>query len=184
MRIRWRKWNTVIHRDLGYICFGLTVIYAISGLAVNHIADWNPSYRIERLTTTMQLQEGLSAADLVPSILQGLDETGKYKNSFQPDPNTLKIFVEGNTLTVNLKTGLIDQEKVTKRPGLFEVNFLHLNHPKKMWTIFADLYAIALLLLAITGLFILPGKKGIKGRGAWLTTLGVLLPIFFVWLYG
>jgi hypothetical protein len=47
----------------------------------------------------------------------------------------------------------------------------------------ADLYAVALLALAVTGLFMLKGKKGITGRGAWLTTFGVLIPVVFLWLY-
>ena len=35
--MKWRKWNIIIHRDLGYLCFGLTILYVISGVAVNHI---------------------------------------------------------------------------------------------------------------------------------------------------
>jgi len=63
------------------------------------------------------------------------------------------------------------------------VNFLHLNESKKLWTWMADLYAIALALLAITGLFVLKGKKGITGRGAWLTGAGVVIPVVFLLMY-
>ena len=63
------------------------------------------------------------------------------------------------------------------------MNFLHLNHPKKIWTYMADLYAITLALLATTGLFVLKGKKGIKGRGAWLTLAGIILPLLFLYFY-
>ena len=38
-RIRWRPWLRAIHRDVGYFSVGLTFIYALSGLAVNHIAS-------------------------------------------------------------------------------------------------------------------------------------------------
>ena len=41
---------------------------------------------------------------------------------------------------------------------LFEINQLHLNTPKGVWTIIADVYAIALILLAITGMFVLKGR--------------------------
>jgi len=58
-----------------------------------------------------------------------------------------------------------------------------LNHPKKLWTYFADAYAVALVLLAITGLFMIEGKKGITGRGKWFTALGILLPIIFLIFY-
>src|SRR3954447_4776248 len=37
---RWRAWLRAIHRDIGYLAIGFTVIYAISGIAQNHIEDW------------------------------------------------------------------------------------------------------------------------------------------------
>lgn len=42
-RFRWRRWNTILHRDVGYLITGLTIIY---GISVNHVQDWNPSYQI------------------------------------------------------------------------------------------------------------------------------------------
>src|SRR5690348_18015606 len=48
-RFQLRPWLRAIHRDAGYFGVGLTLVYALSGLAVNHIADWDPSFRqIER----------------------------------------------------------------------------------------------------------------------------------------
>lgn len=183
--MQWRKWNNVIHRDLGYLCFGLTIIYAISGVAVNHIADWNPSYKIEHSTSSIDVSRlaQLAPEEMIVSILGQIGEEGKLKGNFWPDRETIKIFVEGNTVTVNLNTGAVGQEKVARRKGLFQINFLHLNHPKKMWTWFADLYAIALFILSCTGLFVLRGKKGISGRGAWLSAVGLGMPLVFLWLY-
>ena len=182
--MNWRKWNKIIHRDLGYLCFGLTIIYVISGVAVNHIGDWNPTYRLTRETTAITPPSPkLEGKELVRVILESLGETGEVKDSFRPDPETLQIFVVNNTITANLRTGQVIQEKNQKRKLLFEVNFLHLNHPKKLWTWFADLYAVALGVLAVTGLFVLRGKKGIRGRGAWLVTAGFIVPLFFLWLY-
>jgi len=183
--MKWRKWNKIIHRDLGYLCVGLTMVYAISGLAVNHIADWNPNYRIERLTSSIdpKLVSGLQYEQLAPEIMKAVGETNKLIDSFSPEPGKMKVFVEGNTITANLKTGEVLQEKAMPRKVLHHMNFLHLNHPKKLWTWFADLYALALFCLALTGMFVLRGKKGITGRGAWLTGAGVALPLFFLWLY-
>ena len=183
--MKWRKWNNCIHRDLGYLCFGLTIIYAISGVAVNHIGDWNPNYRIEHI------ESAFNPADLnafqgeaqIRYILNQVNETRQIKSSFYPGPDTLKIFVEGNTVSVNLATGNITQEKAVTRSVIHEMNFLHLNHPKKLWTWFADLYALSLAILSITGLFVLRGKKGIGGRGAWLASAGILIPVCFLFLY-
>lgn len=49
-RMSWRRFLVVLHRDIGYLCAGLTVIYAISGIAVNHIEEWNPNYDVRRAT--------------------------------------------------------------------------------------------------------------------------------------
>jgi hypothetical protein len=183
--MNWRRWNNILHRDLGYLCFGLTVIYAISGVAVNHIADWNPNYRIERVQSAIDPVplQGLTGDRLVGTILEQLAETGEVKGNYQADDENLQIIVVNNNITVNLKTGEVHQEINQPRKVLYEMNFLHINHAKKLWTWMADLYAIALALLAVTGLFVLRGKKGITGRGAWLTGIGCLIPLLFLWLY-
>ncbi len=41
------KLNRITHRDIGYLIAGLTIIYAVSGIALNHKHDWNPNYIIE-----------------------------------------------------------------------------------------------------------------------------------------
>ena len=70
-------------------------------------------------------------------------------------------------------------EHARRRTVFFEVNYLHYNTPKNLWTWFSDIFAGALILLAISGLFILKGKKGITGRGAWLTAAGLIIPAVF-----
>ena len=185
-KFKWRKWNNIIHRDLGYVCVGLTVIYAVSGVAVNHVADWNPSYRVQTVETSIPagLLSDPSSPATIQEILAAIGETGTARATFRPDLETLQIFVDnGTTAYVNLETGAVLSETVRDRRILREANFLHLNHPKKLWTYFADAYAVALALLAVTGVFVLKGKKGITGRGAWLTGAGVVIPVVFLWLY-
>jgi hypothetical protein len=63
------------------------------------------------------------------------------------------------------------------------MNSLHLNQAGRAWMWFSDVYAAALGFLAVTGLFVLRGKQGIKGRGAWLTAAGVLMPLFLAWVF-
>jgi hypothetical protein len=63
-------------------------------------------------------------------------------------------------------------------------NWLHLNRGKKAWTYVADTYAGALLLLAISGMIMLPGRKGLFGRGGLLVLLGAAIPIAYVQLAG
>jgi len=154
-------------------------------VAVNHIDQWNPTYKIERVSSSVDLT-GVNPEDnnaLALTALGQLNETAPLKNIFRVDDSTLKIFVVNNNITLRINDGIAFQEKSNKRTLLYEANFLHLNHAKKWWTWFADVYAVALGILAITGLFVLRGKKGIAGRGLWLSTAGLLIPVFFLWLY-
>lgn len=185
MASSWRKWNTAIHRDLGYLCAGLTIVYAASGLAVNHRADWNPNYAFRETTVSL---EGVDLSDptapgFVGGVLGQLDLDGHVRGTFRPHPDTVQIFLDGSTVTVDLASGSAAYEEVRERPGVRQANFLHLNEPKKLWTWMADLYAVALLVLAVTGLFVLRGRNGITGRGAWLTAAGVAIPAVFLLLY-
>jgi hypothetical protein len=181
----WRRWNNAIHRDFGYLCAGLTLIYAVSGVAVNHVADWNPNYRIERgvhqVAPVAPPAPGDRAA--VRAILESLDLPTDFRTTFQRDSATIRIFLKDGVVDLEPATGRATVELVQHRALLYTANALHLNSPKQLWTWVADLYAGALALLAITGLFVLKGKKGITGRGAWLTAIGVAVPAVFIWLY-
>jgi hypothetical protein len=183
--MKWRKWNIIIHRDLGYLCAGLTLVYAVSGVAVNHRADWNPNFAITRETVQLGATnlDAPASEEFVTQVLAELDLEGPVRGTFRPDPESVNIFLEGTTVSVDLTTGEAVFEVVRDRPILRATNFLHLNEPKKLWTWMADLYAVALALVAVTGLFVLKGKKGITGRGAWLTGAGAIIPIVFLLMY-
>ena len=84
---------------------------------------------------------------------------------------------------MDLATGEAQVERKTTRYVIKEMNLLHYNNLKKVYTWFSDLYAAGLIILAITGLFVLRGKNGILGRGAWLTAIGILLPAIFLLFY-
>ncbi|GAB4319106.1 MAG: PepSY-associated TM helix domain-containing protein [Bacteroidales bacterium] len=183
-KIKWRKWNRAIHRDLGYFFFAMSVIYGLSGIAVNHLHDWNPNYQITYNELTANLPADRSALNK-SAILSWLEEIGEkdnYKKHYYPNKNTLKIFLDGGNIQVDLTSGHAYIEKIRRRPILHAVNFLHYN-PGKWWTTFSDIYAIALILLAVTGLFILKGKNGITRRGAWLTAAGIIIPVLYLIMF-
>ena len=82
--MKWRKWNNIIHRDIGYLCFGLTIIYAVSGVAVNHIHSWNPTYKVEKTSSFINPAGEYSSevpAEVVQTILDQIGETGTLKNN-------------------------------------------------------------------------------------------------------
>ncbi len=185
MKFKWRKWNNILHRDLGYFFFGLTLIYAISGFATNHLREWDSNF----ITETKELRlnnisrETSVTRDVVEDILEQMGEAGNYKSHFRASRNRLQIFLHKGNIEVDMEYGIGFMEYKINRPVLRHMNFLHLNHGKKLWTWVADIYAVGLFLLAVTGLFVLKGKKGFGGRGKWFVIAGVVVPIIFLLLY-
>ena len=180
----WRKWNNILHRDIGYLAVGMTLIYALSGIALNHLADWNPNYEVSRQEINwpeVQSGERLSRAE-TQALLEKVGEEDNYKSHYYPEEHHLRIFLKSGMVDVDVTSGRGAIERLRKRPLFYEVNFLHYN-PKRAWTWFSDAFCVALMLLAVTGLFVLKGKKGIAGRGAWLTGIGIALPLFFLLAY-
>ena len=184
MAINWHRLNRVLHRDIGYLAAGMTLLYALSGILLNHIHDWNSNYRIERASGVIELPplSGEVDAPFVDEVLRRTGEGRRPRGTFRPDPRTLQIFLDERVLTVDLETGEVDGEVARERFLLRAMNALHLNQAGAGWMWFSDIYAAALCLMAVTGLFVLRGKQGIKGRGAWLTAAGVLLPLVLAWL--
>ena len=183
--MNWRKWNNVFHRDIGYLAVGLTLIYSISGIAVNHVNEWNPNYNIQKDTVVLHSQiDSLDANEILLAKTQSeLQLDDSLKSSFRSGPLKIQLFFDKKTVTANYETKKAVIETVSNKPILRESNFLHLNAPKKLWTYVADAFAIALILLAITGMFMLKGKNGITGRGKWLIAAGFVIPIAFLILY-
>ena len=181
MKFKWRKWNRFIHRDFGYLFFGMTIIYSLSGIAINHVNDWNPNYIVDhtefKVETPIILNE-----NGIKNILAEFDEAKNYRKYYTPNDNFVKVFIEDGTVTINRVTGEGVIEKTKPRYLFKPMNYLHYN-PVKYWTWFSDIFAGALIIIAVSGLFILKGRTGITRRGAWLTVLGILIPVIFLLIY-
>jgi uncharacterized membrane protein len=52
-----------------------------------------------------------------------------------------------------------------------------------VWTYVADVFAVLLIFLAGSGIFMVRGKNGIVGRGKWIVAAGILIPVIFWILY-
>lgn len=182
MAFKWRKWNKAVHRDFGYLFLGMTLVYALSGIALNHMNEWNPNYVIisEEFKTDAVSSKPDKAE--VKQLLNTIDDDLIYKNHYFPNNNYLKVFVKDGTVILELNSGegLIE---LSRRRLLFkEVNYLHYN-PIKYWTYFSDIFSGALILLALTGILIPRGKRGISGRGAWMSILGIAIPLIYLIIY-
>jgi hypothetical protein len=184
VRKRWRAWLRALHRDAGYLAIGLTVIYAVSGLAINHIEDWNPNFKA--VSRTHQL-DGPVPADDDQAITYVLAELGIDEVPSGADRVTdtqLEIYLDKRSLIVETDTGKVFDDFEKPRFFLRVANWLHYNRGKAAWTYIADAYAAFLLFLALSGIFMLKGRLGIRGRGAVFILVGAAVPVLYVTLSG
>lgn len=185
MKKRWRKINNIIHRDLGYFFVGMTIIYGLSGIALNHIDDWNPSYIINNEEVeigTDDFAQKINKSEAL-AILSELDiDKENYKSHYYPEAEEVKIFVNGGSVRIDMTTGKGKIETMRRRPVFHSVNFLHYN-PGNLWKWFSDIFSASLIILAITGMFVIRDKKGIKGRGAVLVSIGIIIPLVLLFFY-
>ena len=178
------KLNRVTHRDIGYLIAGLTIIYAISGIALNHKNNWNPNYIIDNrsFTTDIPIDKESFNDEIAQQILKKLDFDTDFKTFYFPSGNKVTIFVDGGSIQINALTGEGVIEKISKRPLFYQINFLHYN-PGRWWKYFSDIFCVALIVVTVTGLFIVKGRNGITKRGAILTIVGIILPLLFLFIY-
>jgi len=179
-----RKFNRATHRDLGYFFVALILIYSISGIAINHLGDWDPSYTIDSWEEQLPNTETKASLDKVrvKELIASFGVDRKYLKHYFPNSNICKIFVKRGAIIINIDKGTAKIEIVKRRLLLHSFNWLHYN-PNKVWKWISDIFAVSLIILAISGMFILKGKNGLKWRGTILITLGVLLPLIFLAIY-
>jgi len=183
--VKLRQLVRVLHRDIGYFCVGLTIFFCVSGIAVNHIDDWNPSYSTSVEKVELGPLSGTDLDELQAEVVEkaGLDPDDVARRH-RPERGVLIVFLpNGGEAKIRISDGKGTVRRIETRTFLFESNVLHLNHIKGLWTYVSDAFAVLLITLAITGLFILKGRQGLGGRGKWFTAAGILLPAAFIVYY-
>ena len=173
--MRFTRLLRVIHRDLGFFLVGLTLVYAISGILLNHLSGSDPAFRSEK--ETIQLPANLNENELL-IVWNDNHNLPPLKRIMRIDDRSVRLFLEGGVGVYNVSDGSLSYENHKKRVLIYWINRLHYNKVKN-WSPVADFYAGALILLAITGLFIVKGKKGLAGTGKWYLLIGILIPILF-----
>ena len=166
-----RKWSRLIHRDLSFFFSGMVLIYAISGIVMNHRDTINPNFSITRkeykIAEKLPDKAGMNK-EKVLTLLEPLGESGNYTKYYFPKTDVMKVFLKGGSnLLVNVKTGEAVYESVTRRPLIGAMSRL----------------AIALIIITLSGIIMLKGNKGIIGRGGIEVIVGILIPILFLFFF-
>lgn len=176
--LKLRAINRVIHRDLGYFFTFMLIIYSISGIALNHRGGWNPDFYLEQRIIALDLPQNKAQLtnDVIKAELKKINLHNNILMIDYPTPSKLKVYYKQGALLYDLDNKQGHLERVIRRPLLYEMNFLHRN-PGAIWTWISDIFSVAMIIIATSGLFILGGANGIKGRGKWITGAGVFVTI-------
>ena len=92
IRKRWRGWLRAIHRDLGYLAIGLTVIYAVSGLAIsasNELGELQSGLAAALLGPVAAVAAGGVAAVAITGLWSYLFPELRQARTFDPPPEVL-----------------------------------------------------------------------------------------------
>ena len=170
------KWARIIHRDIGFLMVGVCLVYAMSGILLNHMDGKDPAYRTQE--GTVNLSPDLTKEELIVAWGDKKD-LPTLKKILPIDDDHLRLMLDGGVGVYNKSQGDVDYEKYTKREFVYWINKLHYNKVKG-WSIMADFFAGSLIFFALSGLVMVRGKNGILGRGKWYLILGLLIPILYI----
>lgn len=173
-----RKWLRILHRDIGYFVVGITIVYAVSGIILNHKKkNVDPAYKT--ISVEQKIDVGLTIDSLQVFFNERFVEF--QLNKIIPESNVYRLFLKGGVGSYQIDSGQLEFEVYQRKPIVHFINKLHYNQ-KNYWTLPSDIFAGVLIFLAISGIFIVRGKKGLSGSGKWYLLAGVALVLIYIWV--
>ena len=167
-----------LHRDLGYFYIGLIISFAFSGILMNHRESWHPEkYKVETKAITVNILKDTDITEKYAEELGkqlGIDD--KIRRHKVKD-NELKISFEKNDVEIDLKTGKGEIVTFSKTPIISQTMKLH-KTTSNWWIYYGDIFGLSIIIIALTGLIMIPaGKFSFKGRGWKLALAGLIIPL-------
>jgi len=128
---------------------GLIIVYAVSGIMLNHRDSINPNYTVKlhqlQVDGTFPMAKEDVSKSMVIDMLKLIKEDKNYTKHYFPENDKLKVFLKGgSSLEVDMQSGKAFYESLKKRPIISQFNRLHYN-PGKWWTLFSDIFAVSLI---------------------------------------
>jgi len=179
-----RKLLRILHRDFGYFIVAMTIVYALSGIYLNHRHDFNPDYKIYITDFQVELpSKSVFTSDDIKAALKSVDDKVIYKKHYLNNQGFIKVFIENGDAVINPATGEGTMQFLQKRPFIFSINKLHRASIGTLWKWISDLMAVILIFVAVSGLFILKGRRGFNRWGLWFMVAGIVVPLVFALIY-
>ncbi len=178
--------NRSLHRDVAYFYIGLIIAFSFSGIILNHRQDWYPmDYSYE--SKEVQLAIPTEAAELdSETYLRKASEKWELSDAYDGHRirgNELRVFYKDNIiLDANIETGAAVLEYKRKVPLLGHTMTLH-KSTNNFWIWYSDIFGVAMLTIAVTGMLITKGSNSFKKRGWKLALAGLIFPLLFLILF-
>ena len=172
------------HRDLGYFYVGLIIAFAFSGIFLNHRQAWHPSKytsEVKSISTQMPASEEEITKEFVDELNKKLSINDVVRR-FKVDKGKFEVSFEKHDLKLDAKSGAGELITYKKVPVLAQMTQLH-QDTSKWWIYYSDIFGLAMLVIAITGMFMIPnGFLSFKERGWKLALTGLIFPLIFLFL--
>ncbi|WP_299884159.1 PepSY-associated TM helix domain-containing protein [uncultured Lacinutrix sp.] len=174
-------WNRLIHRDLAYFFLGLIIAFSISGITLNHRESFSSrEYTVKVEPVKLNLPKDKSS--ITEEYFKNTASTFAPESDFEAyreRGDEGRVYFNNAFMTIDLNTGNGEIEFVKPIPVLKQMAILH-QTTNSWWIWFSDIFGIAMLVIAITGMFISKGKYSFKKRGWILTVIGLIFPFIFL----
>lgn len=168
-----------LHRRLGFLVTGMLLVFAISGIALNHQSHWDPYYTVSNAREMVEdLRSSMSEDDLDQYLRKRYGVEENLESSFWESSRIVAMsYSNGISFVIDLRDNSIVSEITRKRPGVYNLIHLHLNGFKGLWILAADLFAVGLILLSLSGVYLVRGKYT-RNEFVFLIA-GILMPVVF-----
>lgn len=170
------------HRDIAYFYVGLIIAFSFSGIFLNHRRSLNPrryTFETKEIQVVPFTKDQVSEA-FIAQLSNELTIEDELRR-FQPSDNELTISFASNDVKINMTTGAGTITTYRTIPLLGQMTILH-QDTSIWWIYYSDFFGIAMLTIAITGMFIEKGKNSFRSRGFKLALLGIIFPLIFLFL--
>lgn len=174
------------HRDIAYFYIGLIISFSLSGIFLNHRRVWHPmkyKYNTEEITLNQKVTADQVTDDYIKSFSQEFKIDDQLRRYAVDDNNVLRIAYTDHDVQVNLNSGKGEIGEFRQTPLLGQMTELHVT-TNKWWIYYSDVFGIAMLTIALTGMFIVKGQNSFRKRGWKLALIGIIFPLIFLFLLG
>ncbi len=171
------------HRDIAYFYLGLIIAFSFSGIFLNHRQDWHPR-RYTYNSQEISLKKQVTKDEVNDAFIASFTEEFGIKDPlrrYSVDGSTLKISYTAHDVQIDLTTGKGKIESYRTTPVLGQMTKLHVD-TSKWWIYYSDVFGVAMLIIAFTGMFIQKGENSFQKRGWKLALAGLIFPLIFLFL--